>query len=519
MKCIVGKDRVRQQAPELLYDESRFTLGIPRKVCFPSTPDDIRAVVLEANTDKIPLTIIGGKTGITGGSVPTDDCIAVCLSHMARIRGIRRLPGGEPILLCEPGISLESIAKFCEAPNLWPSPVYGKEMLQNTQWFYPPDPTEMTAQLGGTVATNASGARSLLFGPTRSYVEEISIVLANGDTATIRRGTCKETNGTLTFCTDQGHTIILKKPLYNFPAIKNASGYYSGTAMDCIDLFIGSEGTLAIFSGIGIRLVRKPGLVAGLSFFSGRKNAFAAASFLRKQAHVAALEYFDESALRILEDSRDSISLDLPRFPSGKNAAVYWEFIETDADHFENHMDEWETVFLRHGSSFETTWSGFERAEIEKLKAFRHSVPEAINSAIARYNRDCPGIRKVSTDAALPPEGFEETIDNWIAAILQSGLEYAVFGHLGDYHLHVNLIPHNEPEFAKAKDLYGQMMESTIAASGTVSAEHGIGKLKTAYLARMYGTDAIDEMKRVKSALDPLWLLNRGNLFECPNVA
>jgi D-lactate dehydrogenase (cytochrome) len=307
--------------------------------------------------------------------------------------------------------------------------------------------------------------------------------------------------------------------LYNFPAIKNASGYYSGNDMDCIDLFIGSEGTLAIFSGIGIRLVRKPGFVAGLSFFPGRKNAFAAASFLRRQPHIAALEYFDESALRILEGSRDSMSLDLPRFPSGKNAAVYWEFIETDADHFENHMDEWETVFLRHGSSFETTWSGFERAEIEKLKAFRHSVPEAINSAIARYNRDCPGIRKVSTDAALPPEVFEETIDNWIAAILQSGLEYVVFGHLGDYHLHVNLIPRNEPEFAKAKDLYGQMMESAIAASGTVSAEHGIGKLKTAYLSRMYGNYAIDEMKRVKSSLDPLWLLNRGNLFECPNIA
>jgi D-lactate dehydrogenase (cytochrome) len=516
MKCIIGKDNIAQQVPELLYDESRFTSGIPRKACFPSAPEEIRTVVREAHANRIPLAIIGGKTGITGACVPVDDCIALCLSNMATIRGVRRLSDGSPMLLCDPGISLEAIARFCDAPDQWPAQISGKEALRTSPWFYPPDPTEMTAQLGGTVATNASGARSLRFGPTRLYIEEISVVLANGDTATIRRGANKEMNNGFKLVTDQGNTIAVRKPAYRFPAIKNVSGYYSGKDMDIIDLFIGSEGTLAIFSEIGIRLVRKRRFIGGLSFFPDRKNAFAAASFLRQMRQVAALEYFDASALRILDVCRDSMSLDLPQFPSGSDAAVYWEFLENETDLFENHMDSWETMFVRHGSSFENTWSGFESGEMEKLKAFRHAVPEAVNNAIALYKRDCPDIRKISTDAAVPAEVFERTMDEWFDKIQRSGLEHAVFGHLGDFHLHFNLIPHNETEFATAKQFYDEMMQSAIAANGTVSAEHGIGKLKKPYLRMMYGESAIREMMEIKASLDPFWLLNRGNLFDPP---
>jgi D-lactate dehydrogenase (cytochrome) len=514
MKHIIGRDNILKLMPEFLHDESRFTLGVPRSVCFPSTAADIRTVVAEAFTGKIPLTLVGGKTGIAGASVPQDDCIALCFSDMSRIRGIRRLPDGAPMLLCEPGVTLDAIDKFLDAPESAPNSVQGIELLKGEKWFYSPDPTEMTAQLGGTVAANASGARSFHFGPTRKYVEEISIVLADGDTVRIRRGAIKEENGKFTLVTDQGNTIIFQKPAYRFPAIKNASGYFSAKEMDLIDLFIGSEGTLALFSEIGVRLLLRPCFMAGLSFFPDRKKAFAASEFLRRQDRVAAIEYFDSTALALLEASRESMSLDLPDFPAGKTAAIYWEFIEKPGDPFENHFDEWEAVLVHLGSSFESTWSGFDTKERERLKAFRHAVPEAVNSAVARYKQSDPGIRKVSTDAAIPAKNFDSVMDSWFGMMESSGLEHVVFGHLGDFHLHFNLIPHNGAEFATAKRLYEEMMDSVIADEGTVSAEHGIGKLKTLYLARMYGRKAIDEMKRVKSALDPHWLLNRGNLFE-----
>jgi D-lactate dehydrogenase (cytochrome) len=514
MKCIIGKNNITQQVPELLYDESRFTLGVPQAAYFPTTPADVRAVVSEAYAGHTPITVIGGKTGIAGACVPVDNSIALCFSEMSHIRAIRRLSDGAPMLVCDPGVTLDAIETFLDSPESYSGTIQGIESLAGSRWFYPPDPTEMTAHLGGTVATNASGSRSFHFGPTRRYVEEISVVLADGDTARIMRGACREDNGTFTLVTDQGGTVTFHKPAYRFPDIKNASGYYSGNEMDLIDLFIGSEGTLAVFSEIGIRLLAKPRFVAGLSFFPDRKMAFSAASFFRGQKPIAAIEFFDATALRILEASREAMSLDLPQFPAGKDAAVYWEFIERPDDPFEEHFDEWETTLVRFGSSFESTWSGFEEKEMEKIKAFRHAVPEAVNSAIAHYKRVDPGIRKVSTDAALPGDGFDHVMDLWFDKISRSGLAHVVFGHLGDFHLHFNLIPHNESELTFAKRLYQEMMESAIAAGGTVSAEHGIGKLKTSYLARMYGKDAIDEMKRVKSALDPLWLLCRGNLFE-----
>jgi D-lactate dehydrogenase (cytochrome) len=153
---------------------------------------------------------------------------------------------------------------------------------------------------------------------------------------------------------------------------------------------------------------------------------------------------------------------------------------------------------------------------MSQLKAFRHCVPEAINNAVARYKQSSPDIRKVSTDTALPETVFEKTIDSFLQTIKSTGIEHAVFGHLGDFHLHINLIPHTAQEYGLAKKTYDELMRMTISAQGTVSAEHGIGKLKVNYLAAMYGQQAIAEMKRIKSIFDPQWILNRGTLFAYP---
>jgi D-lactate dehydrogenase (cytochrome) len=516
MKSYIGRKIIQEAAPELLYDESRFTLGIPEKVFFPQNLGDLLAVVRDCSRDKTPITVIGGKTGIAGGSVPTDGCTAICFSEMNRILSVAKTPDGIPVLLCEPGITLEKISTFLENPNTWPYPVTGIGLLDGKQWFYPPDPTEMTAQLGGTVATNASGARSFRFGPTRAYVESLSLVFANGDTLTFRRGDCKERNGVFSVTTDQGRAFAVNAPAYRITAIKNASGYYASDNMDLIDLFIGSEGTLGIFSTVGVRLAPKPAFAAGLSFFPSRNAAFGFASFLRGQKRVLAIEYFDESALLFLESAKKDLPFDLPEIAPAKKNAVYWEYWEENSGQFEEQMDKWEESLAEHGSSFENTWSGFEPKETERLKAIRHGIPEAINSAIARYKRECPDIRKISTDTALPAQEFDGVFDWSIEKVTASGLEHAVFGHLGDYHLHINLIPRNSKELTKAKDLYRELMSRAVSAGGTVSAEHGIGKLKTAYLKAMYGEKTIAEMMAIKAVFDPDWLLNRGNLFDYP---
>ena len=404
MKTVSGKENIRQNLPDILSDESRFSLGTPRSVYFPQTVRDVVDVAGESSRKSVPLTIIGARTGITGGCVPVDDCIAVCFSDMNRILRVER-KGDRLTLTCQPGVTLRGIADFLEAPGQIPYPVEGSEHLKPGTRFYPPDPTEMTAQLGGTVATNASGARSYHFGPTRAHIEALALVLASGDTLTLRRGEHPSIGGVFSMTTDRGASLSIAAPRYQSPSIKNASGYYSKNGMDLIDLFIGSEGTLGIYTEISIRLCETPRLVAGLSFFPGLGQSFAFADFLREKRAIAAIEYFDESALAFVR-THPSGEGDIPAFPAGKPCAVYWEYIETPEATFETMIDKWETALALSGSSLDATWSGFDAKEILFLRSFRHRVPEAVNTAVALYKPNLPVHTENLHRLGLPAQSF-----------------------------------------------------------------------------------------------------------------
>lgn len=512
MKVIGPGEAVRAEVPDLLYDESRFTLGVPERACYPESTEDICRVLAEAGRTKTPVTVIGGQTGIAGGSVPTEGCTALCLSAMHSIRAVERGRGDAPVLRCDPGVTLERIEAFLRQPAAH-AEVPGVDLLGETEWFYPPDPTEMSAHLGGTVAANASGARTFRLGPTREHIELLTVVFAGGETATIRRGDSVFTDGRCAFRTDQGTSYTLHSPRYESGTLKNASGYYSRPGMDLVDLLVGSEGTLGVFAEIGIRLSPAPRLVAGLTFLPSRKSALDFAAFLREENGTLAIEYFDTTALSFIAEHKSDLSLKLPAFPAGAKTAVYWEYAESDDAPFEERMEAWEERLQSHGASLDETWSGFEPEEMARLKAFRHAAPELVNFRIAQYKREEPSIRKVGTDTSVPPAHFEQLFDRYLALIDGSGLPAVIFGHLGNYHLHFNLLPRTAAQLRGAREAYGEMMNLAVELGGTVSAEHGIGKLKVDYLARMYGEEGITDMRRIKETLDPDWLLNPGNLF------
>lgn len=513
MKSICGKENILKEIPDILYDESRFTLGIPEKVYFPENRSDISEIMRMATIEKTPVTIIGSQTGITGGSVPTDGCIAISFADMRKILRIETNNNNVPVLYCQPGVSIKEIADFLEHPDSYKYTVAGHEHLLGKNWFYPPAPTELTAQLGGTVATNASGARSYKFGPTRKHIESLSMVLANGETITIKRDCEKFKNGICTLKTDQGTKVSIPQMDYHSPSIKNVSGYFSAPDMDLIELFIGSEGTLALFSEIGIHLSPLPVFIGGLSFFTSRKGAFKFADFLRTQNGISTIEYFDTTALDLIKAGKEDISLKLPEFPEKSQTAVYWEYIETNNALSEDILEKWETVLNRCGSSFDSTWSGFEDRETEKLRLFRHAVPELVNFKIAQNKKKCLKIRKISTDSAVPHNSFEKIFYCFLELIINNRLQTVIFGHLGDFHIHFNILPRTEDELERAISVYGNMMEIVISHGGTVSAEHGIGKIKVNYFEKMYSREALKDMEKIKRILDPDSLLNPGNLF------
>ena len=120
---------------------------------------------------------------------------------------------------------------------------------------------------------------------------------------------------------------------------------------------------------------------------------------------------------------------------------------------------------------------------------------------------------KLSTDSAVPDDRLSDLLDFYNAELAASGLTSLIFGHIGNNHFHVNILAKKE-ELDKAKALYLKFMEKAISLGGTISAEHGIGKLKTKYLPLLYGREGIEEMKKVKHYFDPKNLFNKGNVID-----
>jgi D-lactate dehydrogenase (cytochrome) len=364
--------------------------------------------------------------------------------------------------------------------------------------LYPPDPTERGCFVGGNVATNASGARTFKYGPTRNYIRRLKIVLASGEVIDLRRGGVHaDANRRLRI----GNSIELTLPDYRMPATrKNASGYFIAPEMDAIDLFIGSEGTLGVICEIEVRLLPKPeGLLSGVVFFTNEADVLALVARARKRAAARAIEFFDNESLNFLREK-------YPNIPPPAVAAIFFEQETTETTE-ETVLNEWMTLLDDH-HALPDSWFATNEQDQAKLREFRHQLPVLMNEWFAHYKQ-----RKVSTDMSVPDDAFPGLFHLYKDTLRTSGLRYTIFGHIGDNHVHVNILPRNDDEGARARELYVQFLKYAASVGGTLSAEHGVGKLKRDYLRLFYSDDQLRAMAAVKKALDPNGILGRVNIF------
>ncbi len=213
MISICGKENILVRASNFLTDESRYTLGIPSAIYYPEKEDELQSLIIKLYKDKKVITLSGAKTGITGGAVPQEDSVVISFLKMNRIISVIK-KNHHLLLECEPGITLTEIDLFLKNPAKLNYDIKGIENLEENRWFYSPDPTEMSAQLGGTIATNASGARSFKYGATRDSIFGLSIILANGEKVDLKRSQPSKGNENLSIITTLGNKITLKKSNY-----------------------------------------------------------------------------------------------------------------------------------------------------------------------------------------------------------------------------------------------------------------------------------------------------------------
>jgi D-lactate dehydrogenase (cytochrome) len=146
------------------------------------------------------------------------------------------------------------------------------------------------------------------------------------------------------------------------------------------------------------------------------------------------------------------------------------------------------------------------------MKEFRHALPEAINLLIDERRKTEPGLTKLGTDMAVPDDALDRIFELYVRDLAGSNLDYVMFGHIGNNHIHVNILPRTTEEYKRGRQLYQSWAAEVVALGGTVSAEHGIGKLKTELLRQMYGDGGVEEIRRVIKVFNPDGRLNRGNV-------
>jgi FAD/FMN-containing dehydrogenase len=426
----------------------------------PADEAELSRILRDASKSGTPVTIAGAGTGVTGGRVPFGGWV-VSLERFKRLE----VHGGYAI--CGAGVLLRDLHAAAQASGQ----------------FYPPDPTETGAAIGGNIATNASGSRSLRYGATGRWVTRLRVAFADGSVREFRRG----------------EAIDFDPGAIPLPAVtKNTAGYLLRPGMDWIDLICGSEGTLGVVTEAQVGLLPAPkALLAGVIFFASDEDALAVIDDWRGGLRM--LEYMDANSLEVLRARHP----EMPR--EAKAALLIEQELESEDD---PQVDLWIDRIEASGALAEASWFATTAADRERFRKFRHTLPELVNDKVRRS-----GALKMNTDYAVPLARNREMLAYYRERLeAEFAGRYVIFGHIGDAHVHVNLFsdPANPQH---ATEVLADLARKAVELGGTVSAEHGLGKRKAHLLQLQYSAEDLETMRAVKRRLDPANILGRGTIW------
>ncbi len=447
LAAIVSRERVSTGESILdlhAKDQSAHVACRPEAVLWPETASEIAAVLKYANDHRIPVTGWGAGSSLEGNPIPVCQGIVLDFSRMNRILSIREEDFQADV---QPGVVYQDL----------------NDKLRHTGLFFPPDPGAR-ATIGGMIANNASGTRTVLYGSTRDYVMRLVVALPSGEL--LEMGT---------------------------RASKSSSGY------SLIQLFVGSEGTLGIVVEATMRLVGFPAeySAAVATFPSVQAAAHTVYELKRSGLHPAALELLGPECIALMNQEE---KLGLNVAPTlfiefhGMNTAQLSEVLDTARDICET-------------QGCRDFRPGLGRAERDRIFKARHALGEMI-----QHNH--PEHKILIMDVAVPITGYAELLAAMQAEVVPHGLIHYTLSHAGNGNVHLNIAGRkNSPEeWALVQEVSERLVMKAIALGGTATGEHGVGLGKRKYMAAQHGA-SLEWMKRIKCLFDPNGVLNPGKIF------
>ena len=408
---------------------------------FPLSTEEISAVMRFAHENGIPVTPRGAGTNLVGSTVPLRRGIILDLSRMNRVLEIDEETFTAVV---EPGVVLQDFQALVEGMGL----------------FYPPDPGEKTATIGGNIATNAGGMRAVKYGVTRDFVRGLEVVLADGTVIT-----CGSKN------------------------VKDASG------LQLRQLFVGSEGTLCVISKCILRLVPKP--ETSLSVLVPYADLGAAIrsvhAIIKANAGPTAIEFIERGVVELGERFTGVT------FPFPQASAYILLTFDGAADQVRQNAETVRKVVLRSGAQDYLALSDpAAAAEIWKVRGCLVKAVEAVSE-------------QEPVDLVVPINQTAAYIRYVREVEQQTGMRMIAFGHAGDGNVHLCIVRGTRGDEAWKNELHAVMSllyKKAHELGGLTSGEHGVGIAKQPYFFRNSDENLLAAMRAVKTALDPKHLLN-----------
>ena len=429
--------------PKYLSDQLGRKHGDASALVFPNSTQEVSDVLKFAHTNNIPVTPRGAGTNLVGSTVPHNGSIILDFSRMNRILEIDKENFTATV---EPGVILEDFQKYVEGLG----------------FFYPPDPGEKRASLGGNIATNAGGMRAVKYGVTRDYVMGLELVLADGTIVTVGSKNRKDTTG-----------------------------------LDIKDIVIGSEGTLAVITKCLLRLIGKPEKSQSIlvSFDSLQSGIEAVPIILRQNLNPTAVEFIERKVVKLGEDF-----LGL-KYPDPEAAAYLLLTFDGAAAEIDGAIQKLGDVLK--GAS-------------RRVIILDGSVPELDSTNIWKI-RGClvKAVEAVSEqeplDIVVPIARVADFVEYVNKLENSSGMQMISFGHAGDGNVHLCVVRGSRSKEVWESELNANLEKLYAKAKelgGLISGEHGLGVSKRSYFFAQTPAANVNLMNAIKKSFDTKGILN-----------
>ncbi len=446
LKGILGSSKVSTEKADLLcygFDASKIKKP-PSAVVWAEDLTDVVKLTKFAYENDLPIIPRGAGTSTTGSAVPVDNAIVLSLERMDRILEIDT---DNLFVMVEPGVINGRLQKE----------------LSIKGFFYPPDPASMDfCTIGGNVAVNAGGPRAIKYGVTGDYVQYLEAVLPDG--RVIEAGVRTK---------------------------KGVVGY------DLKSLLVGSEGTLAIITKIGLRILPEPETVITLlAFYSSlRKATETVPRIISQKVIPRTLEFMDRRTIEAIESYN----------PSGLKDAEAVLLIELDGPvkTVQRETERVVDICNKMGASVEVADDSISQ---QRIWATRRAISPALYHISPT---------KINEDIVVPVTGIPDIIEFLEQLSERHQIPIASFGHAGDGNIHVNIMVdrRDQKQYEKALSLVKEIFQETLRLGGTISGEHGVGLTKADYIDMEIHNNEMDLMKGIKRLFDHKMILNRGKVF------